>query len=172
MMSYSFCTVRDWMFTFFPNSYIEIHILKYYLPSVAGVCKWSLWLLKWLSSKESVCSAGAVGPIPGLGRSPGAESSNALQYSCLGNPMDRGACWVIVRGFAESQTRLSTHTHRHAYSQGVIKVKRGHKGRPRSNRTTVLTRDTLRKGHVRPQWEGSWLQPQGQSSSDTNAAGP
>ena len=122
--------------------------------------------------KNPPANAGNSGSIPGSGRSPGEGNGNALQYSCLGNPMDRGACWVIVQGFAKSQTRLSTHTHRHAYSQGVIKVKRGHKGRPQSNRTTVLTRDALRKGHVRPQWEGSWPQRQGQSSSDANAAGP
>ena len=32
-----------------------------------------------------------VGSVPGLGRSPGEENGNPLQYSCLGNPMDRGA---------------------------------------------------------------------------------
>ena len=36
-------------------------------------------------------SAGDAGSIPGLGRSPGGENGNPLQYSCLGNPMDRGA---------------------------------------------------------------------------------
>ena len=36
-----------------------------------------------------------VGPIPGLGRSPGAERDNLLQYSCPENPMDRGAWWTI-----------------------------------------------------------------------------
>ena len=43
--------------------------------------------------KESACSAGDtrdVGSIPGLGRSPGEGHGNPLQYSCLGNPMDRG----------------------------------------------------------------------------------
>ena len=46
-------------------------------------------LLLWLSSKES-CQAGDAGLIPGLGRSPGEGNGNALQYSCLENPMDRG----------------------------------------------------------------------------------
>ena len=45
----------------------------------------------WLSGKESACQAGDLGLIPGLGRSPGEGNSNPLQYSCLGNPMDRGA---------------------------------------------------------------------------------
>jgi len=42
-------------------------------------------------SKESACNLGHLGLIPGLGRSPGEESGNPFQYSCLENPMDRGA---------------------------------------------------------------------------------
>ena len=45
--------------------------------------------------------------IPGLGRSPGGGHGNPLQYSCLENPMDRGAWRAAVRGVTESQTRLS-----------------------------------------------------------------
>ena len=41
--------------------------------------------------KESVCNAGNPGLIPGSGRSPGGGNANPLQYSCLENPMDRGA---------------------------------------------------------------------------------
>jgi len=40
----------------------------------------------------------AAGSIPGLGRSPGEGHGNPLQYSCLENPMDRGAWWVTVHG--------------------------------------------------------------------------
>ena len=43
------------------------------------------------SGKESACSAGDPGLIPGLGRSPGEGNSNPLQYPCLENPRDRGA---------------------------------------------------------------------------------
>ena len=43
------------------------------------------------SGKESVCSAGFAGSVLRLGRSPGGENGNQLQYSCLGNPKDRGA---------------------------------------------------------------------------------
>ena len=46
--------------------------------------------------KESSCNAGDLGSIPGLWRSPGGGHGNPLQYSCLENPMDRGAWWVIV----------------------------------------------------------------------------
>ena len=44
--------------------------------------------------------------ISGLGRSPGGGHGNPLQYSCLENPMDRGAWWATVYGAAKSQTQL------------------------------------------------------------------
>ena len=59
------------------------------------------------AGKESTCNAGDLGSIPGLGRSPGGGQGNPLQYSCLENPMDRGAWWATVRGVTKSQTRLS-----------------------------------------------------------------
>ena len=49
---------------------------------------------RWLSSKESACNAEDLGSIPRFGRSPGGGRGNPLQYSCLENPMDRGAWWV------------------------------------------------------------------------------
>ena len=57
--------------------------------------------------KESTCNAGDLGLIPGLGRSPGEGKGYPLQYSCLENPMDRGAWWATVREVAQSWTRLS-----------------------------------------------------------------
>ena len=48
--------------------------------------------------------------IPGLGRTPGEGNGNALQYSCLENPMDRGAWWATVHRVAKSRTRLSDFT--------------------------------------------------------------
>ena len=48
--------------------------------------------------------AGDAGSIPGLGRPPGEGNDNALQYSCLGNPMDRGAWLATVHGIAKSWT--------------------------------------------------------------------
>ena len=47
-----------------------------------------------------------AGSIPGSGRSPGEGNGNPLQYSCLENPMDRGAWRATVRGVTKSQTRL------------------------------------------------------------------
>ena len=57
-----------------------------------------------LDHKESICKAGDLGSIPGLGRSPGAEHGNPLQYSCLENSMDRGAWQATVQGVTKSQT--------------------------------------------------------------------
>ena len=48
--------------------------------------------------------------ISGLGRSPGEGNGNPLQYSCLENPMDRGACWVTVQGVTELDTTEVTNT--------------------------------------------------------------
>ena len=45
--------------------------------------------------------SGAVGSIPGSGRSPGEGNGNPIQYSCLQGPMDRGAWWATVSGFAK-----------------------------------------------------------------------
>ena len=57
--------------------------------------------------KESASSAGDLGSIPGLGRSPGEANGNPLQYPCLENLMDRGAWWAAVHGVAKSWARLS-----------------------------------------------------------------
>ena len=60
-----------------------------------------------LYGKESAYSAGALGSVPGLGRSPGEQNGNPLQYSCLENPMDREAWWAIVHGVTKSQIWLN-----------------------------------------------------------------
>ena len=57
---------------------------------------------------DNAGDAGAVGLIPGLGRSPGEGNSNPLQYSCLENPRDRGAWRATVHGVAESDTNEGT----------------------------------------------------------------
>ena len=63
--------------------------------------------------KTSACNAGDtknVGSIPGSGRSPREGNGNSLQYSCLENPMDRGAWWATVHGVAKSDmTKQLTH---------------------------------------------------------------
>ena len=61
----------------------------------------------WLSGKASTCSAGDTGDaslIPGSGTSPGEGNGNPLYYSCLENPLDRGAWKATVHGHKESDT--------------------------------------------------------------------
>ena len=57
--------------------------------------------------KNPPANARDVGSIPGLGRSPGGEHGNPLQYFCLKNSMDRGAWWATVHGVTKNQTQLS-----------------------------------------------------------------
>ena len=54
--------------------------------------------------KESTCNVGDLGLIPGSGRFPGEGNGNPLQYSCLENPMDRGAWLAIVYRVVKSRT--------------------------------------------------------------------
>ena len=53
--------------------------------------------------KESTSNVGDPGLTPGSGRSPREGNGNLLQYSCLGNPMDREAWWISVLGVAKEQ---------------------------------------------------------------------
>ena len=92
--------------------------------AASGILSFFLWLNSiplWASRVVQVVknpSAKAedirdVGLIPGLGSSPGGGSDNPLQYSCLENPMDRGAFWITVHRVTKSQTGLkwlSMHT--------------------------------------------------------------
>ena len=59
-------------------------------------------MVKNLPANAGVTADGASGPR--LGRSPGVENGSLLQYSCLENPIDKGAWWAVVHGAAKSQT--------------------------------------------------------------------
>ena len=70
--------------------------------------------------KNISANAGDMGSIPGSGRSPGEGNSKPPQYSCLGNPMDRGAWQATVHRVIESWTRLSDfYTHTCTHMRGV-----------------------------------------------------
>ena len=69
--------------------------------------------------KVSAYNAGDPGSIPGLGRSTGEGNGNPLQYSCLENPMDRGAWQATVHGVAKSLIRLSDFTSLHFIEMGI-----------------------------------------------------
>ena len=58
------------------------------------------------NSKTSARNVGDLGLIPGSGRFSGERSGNPLQYSCLGNPMDRGAWQTTVHGVMKSQMQV------------------------------------------------------------------
>ena len=78
-----------------------------------GICSWLMPLLGFPGGSEvkaSACNAGDLDSIPRSGRSPGEGNGNSLQYSCLENPMDRGAWWATVHGVAKRWTRLSDFT--------------------------------------------------------------
>ena len=60
-----------------------------------------------MKKKKSVCNARDLGLIPGLGKSPGEENGNPLQYSCLANSKDREAWRATAHGVSKSQTQLS-----------------------------------------------------------------
>ena len=121
---------------------VGLHVLLFFTQSLYGViaeedadpqkgevtCQGHWWIWNWkagtpnsrasqvtLEVKSLPANAGDirdVGLTPGSGRSPLRGHSNPLQYSCLGNPMDRGAWWAAVHGVAQSRPRLkqlSTH---------------------------------------------------------------
>ena len=81
------------------------------LPDPEVKPKSLVWQVDSLPSEpQGTCisvDTGGMGLIPGLGRSPRGGNVNPLQYSCLENPMDRGAWWTIVHRVAKSWTQLS-----------------------------------------------------------------
>ena len=76
----------------------------------------------WHRAKESACQAGDADLIPGSGRSPGEENGNPLQYSCLGNLMDRGAWWASVHGVEKSWMRQNDETIAMHSDEGCLKA--------------------------------------------------
>ena len=85
-----------------PILYIHIFI---YTPLCVCVCVCvCMGFTGGSDGKESACSAGDPGSIPGWGRCPGGGNGNPLQYSCLKNPMAGGARWATVHGVIQSRT--------------------------------------------------------------------
>ena len=93
----------------------------YVCPYIIYVCVYMCMCMYGASGNESACqcrSLRVAGSVPESGRSHGGEHGNPLQYSCLENPMDRGAWWSTVHGVVKSQTLakwLSTHAWTHIY---------------------------------------------------------
>ena len=72
--------------------------------------------------KNPPASVGDAGSIPGSGRSPGEGNGSPLQYSRLGNPMDRGTWWAAVHRVSKSWTWLTTKQQQQCYSQLNIRI--------------------------------------------------
>ena len=68
-----------------------------------------IWLPGDSMVKNPPVNSGDTGWIPCLGTSPGRENGNPLQYSCLNNPMDRGALRATVHRVTKTWTRLSNY---------------------------------------------------------------
>ena len=91
------------------------HRTSLFLPILSS---WLTFASSWFyipfrCCKESACNGGDLSWIPALGRSPGEGNGNPLQYSSLGNSMDRGSWWAMVHRVAKSWkelNRLSTQT--------------------------------------------------------------
>ena len=73
------------------------------------------WDFQRYSGKESTCQFRRCKLIPGLGKSPGGGNGNPIQYSCLENPLARGAWWATVHRVSESWTWLSNWTYIYIY---------------------------------------------------------
>ena len=81
-------------------AYHNIHYLATHKSAIQGFPGSS-------DNKESACNAGDLGSTPGLGRSPEGGHGNPLRYSCLENPMDRGAWRTAVHRVTKSWTQLN-----------------------------------------------------------------
>ena len=112
---YTYCESLLWILT------VLIIVEWKYLKVVLGAPMLYLGFPGGSEDKVFACNAGDPGSIPGLGRSPGEGNGNPLQYSCLENPMDRGAWRTTVHRVAKSQTRLSDFTFFH----GICSFKTG-----------------------------------------------
>ena len=102
------------------KTYRQTHMLTYFELCHSWIKKLLLlrWYIHWEghpwwpSGKQSACNAGEVDLISGSGRSSGERNSNPLQYSCMGNPMDKGVWQTTVHGVAKNWTPLSDY-HQH-----------------------------------------------------------
>ena len=81
-------------------------LLSSFAEKGCQLLKSALGFPRWLSGKESDYHTGDAGSIPGLERSPMEGNSNPFQYTCLENPMDRGAWWATVHGIEKELTEL------------------------------------------------------------------
>ena len=100
-------------------------------------CLWASLVAKMVKNvvKNSACNVGDLGSIPGLGRSPVEVYGNPLHYSCLENPMDRGAWWATAQGVSKSPMQPRGMEIWPLAGRKALQVRRG----PRPEPVTVWT---------------------------------
>ena len=120
------------LFFTFSTAFNKLHeifnsSLLHRLP-VKGFCPTKCWcsVLRGFrgvsDGKEYACNEGDLGLIPGLGRSTGEGNGNPLQYSCLGNPMDRGAGKLQSVGSQRVEHNWATNKHAHTHKHSVLSM--------------------------------------------------
>ena len=92
--------------------------------------------------------------IPESGRSPGEGNGNPLQYSCLGNPINRGDWRATVHGVAKSWIRLSEHTHRLTMAQAYLTILRSE-----AQKGLIGLKSRCHQGSAPPGGSGGWSVP-------------
>ena len=119
-----FCMVSQHLLTLTSWRQFVASSRKFWHPDTVAVASWPRratyspephlfiltgrrWYWRLREEKGSACQTGDAGSIPGSRRSPGGGNGNPLQYSCLENPMDRGAWRATVHGIAKSWAWLS-----------------------------------------------------------------
>ena len=96
--------------------HIDIYLLIYFLQHCIRASLVAQSVKNPLPMQETACSTGDLDSIPGSGRSP-EVNGNPPQYSCLGNPMDRGAWWTTAHGITRGRHDLVTEP---PYKRGQI----------------------------------------------------
>ena len=124
-MMFIFLCLTD--FTQYDNPQVHPRCYKWHYFILFMAEKYSIYTHTYCycgpNGKESACSAGDQGSIPGLGRFPGEGNGNKLQYSCLENSMDRGAWWAIVMGSWLDTTEQLTFSPEHRSSSLFFQIR-------------------------------------------------
>ena len=104
-----YCIPKDKSRVKKPKHFIQNWVSIYWIPSTHPR------IPRGFNGKESACQAANPNSIPELGKSPGGGNGNPLHYSCLKNPMERGAWQAAVHGVAKSRTQLSDWAYHTSY---------------------------------------------------------
>ena len=89
------------------NFFFEFYFLKFYILKFLMDMFTFMGFPGTLAIKNLPAKVGDLGSMPGFRRSPGGRNGNPLQYSCLGNHMDRGAWWAAVHGVAKKHDLMT-----------------------------------------------------------------